>query len=121
LTGYVATWVFAWTGEGLPMPPMWSTVVAGSLLGYLAWKLREPMAALILAIGGIGIAGRYDFNPMYLLPETRLGLGILLVAGGFLALTVGVWVNWWFRSPTRAVDHGEDVYAAPGSAIPSEG
>ena len=113
LTGYVATWVFAWTGGQLPSPSMWSTVIAGSLLGYLAWKLREPTAALVLAVGGLGIVGRYDLNPMYLLPQTRLGLGVLLVVGGFLALTVGVWVNWWFRSPTQALDHGDDVTHAP--------
>ncbi|MEE8286563.1 MAG: hypothetical protein V3R72_07685, partial [Gammaproteobacteria bacterium] len=115
LTGYVATSVFAWTGGQPPLPPMWSTVVAASLLGYLAWKLREPTAVLALAVGGLGIAIRYDFNPLYLLPETRFGLGLLLVAAGFLALTVGVWVNWWFRSPTRALDPGEEKYGAPGS------
>ncbi len=120
LTGYVATWVFAWTGGQLLSPPMWSTVVTGSLLGYLAWKLREPTAVLALAVGGLGIAARYDFNPMLLLPQTRLGLGILLVAAGFLALTVGVWVNWWFRSPTRALDHGEGVTHAPLSGNVSE-
>ncbi len=120
LIGYVATSVFAWTGGQPSLPPMWSTVVAVGLLGYLAWKLREPTAVLALAVGGIAIAGRYDFNPMYLLPQTRLGLGILLIASGFLALTVGVWVNWWFRSPTRALDHGEDACAAHGSGIQSE-
>ncbi len=120
LIGYVATSVFAWAGGQLPLPPMWSTVVAGSLLGYLAWKLREPTAVLVLAVGGLGIAGRYDFNPMYLLPQTRLGLGILLIAAGFLALTVGVWVNWWLRSPSRALDQGEEKDGAPGSEIQSE-
>jgi hypothetical protein len=119
LIGYVATSVFAWTGGQLPLPPMWSTVVAGSLLGYLAWKLREPTAVLVLAVGGLGIAGRYDFNPMYLLPQTRLGLGILLIAAGFLALTVGVWVNWWLRSPSRALDQDEEKCGAPGSEIQS--
>jgi hypothetical protein len=120
LTGYFATWVFAWAGEGPPLPPMWSTVVAGSLLGYLAWKLREPAAVLVLAVGGLGIAGRYDFNPMYLLPQTRLGVGILLIVAGFLALTVGLWVNWWFRSPPRTLDHGEEECGAPDSATQSE-
>ncbi len=120
LTGYVATWVFAWTGEQPPMPPMWSTVVAGSLLAYLAWKLREPTAALVLAVGGLGIAVRYDFNPMYLLPQTRFGMGIVLIAGGFLALMAGVWVNWWFQSKMRAPDQGENISTAPGSGIQSQ-
>jgi hypothetical protein len=108
LSGYLATWTFAWPGAQTPELPIWSSVVAGGMLAYLAWKLREPMAVLVLAVGGLGIAARYDFNPMHLLPQSRLGLGILLVAAGFIALTVGVWVNWWFRSPTGAVEDGED-------------
>jgi hypothetical protein len=113
LSGYLATWTFAWSGGHLPAPPIWPTVVAGSVLVFLAWKLREPLAVLVLALGGLGIAARYDFNPMHLLPQTRLGLGILLVAAGFVALTVGVWVNWWFRSPTRAIGHSEDNMDVP--------
>ena len=118
LAGYFATSAFAWSGGQLPVPPIWSTVVAVSLLGYLAWKLREPTAVLALVVGGLLVAARYDFNPMVLLPESRLALGILLVAAGFLALTVGVWVNWWFRSPVRAIDHGEDAAnVSLGSAV----
>ncbi len=114
LSGYLATWALTWTGGQLPPPPIWSTVVAGSLLGYLAWKLREPTAILVLVAGGLWITTRFDFNPMHLLPQSRLGLGILLVTVGFLALTVGVWVNWWFRSPSGGVDHGKDgTVAAP--------
>lgn len=113
LTGYAATWFFAWTGVQPPSLPMWSTVVAGGLLVYLAWKMREPTAVLALAVGGLGIAGRYEFNPLLLLPQTRLGLGILLVAAGFLALTAGVGINWWLRSPTRAIDQGEDPMDTP--------
>jgi hypothetical protein len=113
LAGYAATWFFAWTGVQPPSPPMWSSVIAVGLLAYLAWMLREPTAVLALAVGAVGMAARYDFNPMLVLPQTRLGLGILLLAAGFLALTVGVWVNWWFRSPTRAIDDGEDGLNTP--------
>lgn len=113
LSGYAATCFFGWTGGQPPSLPMWSTVVAGSLLGYLAWKVREPTAVLALVAGGLGAAIRYDFNPMLLLPQTQLGLGVLLVVAGFLALTAGVGVNWWLRSPTRAIDHREERVDAP--------
>jgi hypothetical protein len=108
LCGYFATWVFTWVGGHMPLPPVWSAVVAGALLGYVAWKLREPTAVLALAVGGLGIAARFDFNPMLLLPDSRLGLGILLVGVGFVALTMGVWVNWCFRSTPPAMESGED-------------
>lgn len=108
LIAYFATCVFPWDGGRILSPPVWSTVVTGGLLAYLAWKTHEPTAFLALAVGGLGIAGRYDFNLLILFPQTRLGTGILLIVAGFVAITVGVWVNWWFRSPTRQIDHGED-------------
>jgi hypothetical protein len=114
LSAYLATWTFAFTISGhLPPPPVWSTVLAAALLGYLAWKLRELTAFLALAAGGLLMAVRYDFNPLLLLPQSRLSTGILLVAVGFLALTVGVGVNWWFRSPTPSTHDDPDDAGAP--------
>ncbi len=113
LSAYLATWTIGWTGGTFPSPPMWSAIVAGSLLGFMAWRLREPTAALVLALGILLSAGRYGFNPMLLLPQTRLGLGIMLVAAGFLTLTAGVWISWWFRSPAQPVTNCDDGPDAP--------
>jgi hypothetical protein len=113
LTGYLATWTFAWSGAHVPAFPIWSAGVAGGILVYLTWKLREPLAVLALAAGGLSVAARYDFNPMHLLPQTRLGLGILLLVAGFVALTVGVWLNWRFRSPAGSGGDGEGGADSP--------
>lgn len=104
LSAYLASWTFSWSFGEPSMAPLWSAFLAAGGLAYLAWKLREPTAALALVAGGLGMVLHYDLHPMFLLPQTRLGLGILLVAVGFVALTVGVWVNWWFRSPSRALE-----------------
>ena len=92
---------------------MWPTVIAGGLLGYLAWRVREPTANLALAAGGPGIIRHYDFNLMLVLPASRLGLGILLVVAGFLALMAGVWVNYWLCSTTNEMNHDEGDNTVP--------
>lgn len=104
LSAYLASWTFSWSTGAPSLAPMWSAFVAAGGLAFLAWKLREPTAVVALVAGGVGMALHYDFNPMFLLPQTRLALGILLVVAGFVALTVGVWVNWWFRSPQRPLE-----------------
>ena len=104
LSAYLASWTFSWS-TGVPsMAPMWSALLAAGGLAFLAWKLREPTAVVALVAGGLAMALHYDFNPMFLFPETRLAMGILLVVAGFVALTAGVWVNWCFRSPKHPAE-----------------
>lgn len=109
LTGYLGAWAFGYSGTGWPALPLWPSVVAAGLLALIAWKLREPIALAVLAAGGLLVAARYEFNPLALLPQSRLSLGILLVVAGFLALTLGVWLNWWLRSPGDAPEAGASV------------
>lgn len=30
-------------------------------------------------------------------PKSELGLGIVLLAAGFIAFLIGIAINWWFR------------------------
>jgi hypothetical protein len=97
---YAALWLSEWRGGGEPLPPLpdivsWPTLALLVALAIAAWLARERAAMILLSAGTFGAA--YDLA-LRLLPETELGLGILLLSVGFALLVIGLAVNWWLRA-----------------------
>ena len=112
LAAYTGTWLFGMTdwGSTVPLLPAvlsWQNAGLAIALAAIGWRLRDPLALLLLASGVVYLCYRYGES---WLPDSELAWGIFLLAVGFIALGAGVGVNWWFRDRERpTVAPGGDV------------
>jgi hypothetical protein len=84
---YGAAWTCGWKAGPPPEPELICTIVASGLLMIFAFWRRRLSAGFLAAALWIPFAG-------FLVPESKAELGILLLASGFIALVVGVSLNW---------------------------
>lgn len=96
---YAGSWLYGWQSwtEGLPAVPglwSWQTIGLGIALCLIGWFLRDPVVWAMLGAGvlyaGYRAVGQF-------VPKSELGLGIVLLAAGFIAFLIGIAINWWFR------------------------
>jgi hypothetical protein len=97
---YAGLWLYGWQGWSQPLPDLpvlwsWQTVALGVILCLAGWFLRDPVAWAMLGAGVLYAAYR---GGEQLLPKSELGLGIMLLAAGFIAFVIGIGINWWFRA-----------------------
>lgn len=97
---YAGLWLYGWQGwdEGIPeLPAIWSwqTIGLGLVLCLIGWFLHDPVVWAMLGAGFL-YAGYRAVEPF--VPKSELGLGILLLAAGFIAFAIGIAINWWFRA-----------------------
>jgi hypothetical protein len=90
LAWYLSIWTFGWRAWPLPEPNMVLMILTMMMLTVLAWKFRlsSPLLAVILVL----IPAIRLF-----IPRTVLEWGILTLFVGFIALIVGVAINWRLR------------------------
>jgi hypothetical protein len=98
---YAGLWLYGWQGwdEGIPeLPGIWSwqTMGLGVILCLIGWFLGDPVVWAMLGAGSL-YAGYRAVEQF--VPKSELGLGILLLAAGFIAFVIGIAINWWFRTP----------------------
>ena len=91
LAFYIAGWTFGWQQWPLPELNIWLSLGTAAVLILMAWRLNLSVALLPL------IAGLYPVVKG-LRSLSEFGWGILLLAIGFIALIVGVAINWSQRS-----------------------
>ena len=97
---YAGLWLYGWQGwdQGIPkLPAIWSwqTLGWGVVLCLIGWFLRDPVVWAMLGAGSL-YAGYRAVEQF--VPKSELGLGILLLAAGFIAFVIGIAINWWFRA-----------------------
>jgi len=118
LAVYTGTWLFGMTNwtDSVPLLPAvlsWQNALLALALAAIAWRLRDPLALLLLALGAVYLCYRYGES---WLPDSELTWGILLLAVGFIALGAGIGINWWFRDRVRpTVTQIGDVQGASGT------
>ncbi|MHC5079617.1 MAG: hypothetical protein ACYTHN_11390 [Planctomycetota bacterium] len=101
---YLAASSLTWEAWPFPGPFLLPTLAATSVLALMGFFLRMPSAALTC----LGLWLPYA---KILAPQSRIELGILLLATGFVALVIGVSFSWNRRpKPT----------GASGTEIPEE-
>jgi len=84
---YFACWTIGWEGKALPEANLWLNFIAAAILIVMAWRLRLPsaiFAAVLVMFPGAN----------FLIPHGPLQWGILILVIGFIALIVGVAINW---------------------------
>jgi hypothetical protein len=89
---YIAVWTIGWQQWPLPEFNLWLSLVSAAMLILMAWRLQLPVALLPM------LAGVYPIMK-FLRSLSGLGWGIILLTIGFIALIVGVAINWSQRSP----------------------
>ena len=99
---YLAAVMFGWrTGQPFPDLPdlfSWQTLLLVSALLYLGWRKRQALAWFVLAAAGAYRLPEYSLLIITWFPESALAWGTMLLVAGFLALFVGLAVNWWLRN-----------------------
>ena len=55
------------------------------------------MIDLDFSAGALVVGYRVEWSVVPFIPATRLAWGVLLIVAGFVALSLGVWLNWSFR------------------------
>jgi hypothetical protein len=93
LSSYVALLTVGWETWPAPQPAVWLGLGTAAVLLVIAVHLRLP-SAVVAALLVLAPHARQ------LTPRTRLELGITLLAAGFIALVLGVAVNWNARRAT---------------------
>ena len=101
---YTGLWLYGWKSWSEPFPDLpviwsWQTMVLGVVLGLIGCFLRDPVVWPILGVGVLYAGYR---GVEQLIPKSELGLGIMLLAAGFIAFVVGIAINWWFRAAPGA-------------------
>lgn len=94
---YAGVWLIGWQGGALPALPAiisWESAGLVAVLIVIGWRLRVRLAWVVLGLLVLPVADSYA--PRFL-PRTELGWGLLLLVLGFVALLVGLAVNWWLR------------------------
>ena len=84
---YFGFWVIGWEGKALPEANLWLNFMAAAIFIVMAWRLRLPSAipaAVLVMLPGAN----------FLIPHGPLQWGILILVIGFIALIVGVAINW---------------------------
>ena len=97
---YAALWLYGWQGwdEDIPKLPgiwSWQTIGLGVVLCVIGWFLGDPIVWAMLGAGSM-YAGYRAVEQF--VPNSELGLGILLLAAGFIAFVMGIAINWWLRA-----------------------
>jgi len=99
---YLAAAMFGWrTSQPLPDLPglfSWQTLLLVGALLYLGWRKRQALAWFVLAAAGAYRLPEYSLLIITWFPESALAWGAILLVAGFLALSVGLAVNWWLRN-----------------------
>ncbi len=91
---YFAALTLGWSEGALPEPPLWlGLTTAAVLAGLLA--VRPSLTALLAMVAILMPHARM------LTPRGQLETGIALLALGFVALVLGVAINWDRRPPAR--------------------
>ena len=113
---YAGLWLYGWQGWSHPMPDppvlwSWQTIVLGVVLCLIGWFLRDPVVWAMLAVGVL-YAGYRGVEQLF--PKSELGLGILLLAAGFIAFGVGIAINWWFRAAPAQAEAPASQERPPG-------
>jgi hypothetical protein len=101
LAAEIAAWTLGWSGGPAPEAVIWLHVAAALVLAVMAlrWRMVTPGLASALALLPVARTLR---------PETPLEWGITLLAAGFLALILGVALNW-----DRRAAGGDDAQDPP--------
>jgi hypothetical protein len=97
---YFAAITVGWLEGPLPRPRLDLTIVFTAAFAALLVLWRLPLSAL----AGIAIWGPWARE---LIPESKLELGITLLAAGFIALVLGVTYSWEKRRGSGEVSEGE--------------
>ena len=84
---HLALWTIGWQNWPLPEMMLWLNLTTAIILLLMAWRLRLITALLPLCVG------LYDIVKI-LISLGVLGWGILFLGTGFLALFLGVAINW---------------------------
>jgi hypothetical protein len=92
LAFYISVWTLGWQRWPLPEFNLWLSLVTAVILVVMAWRLRLRTALLPLILGLYPVV-------IVLRSLSVLGWGILLLAIGFIALIVGIMINWLQRHP----------------------
>ncbi|OGA04484.1 MAG: hypothetical protein A3H35_00160 [Betaproteobacteria bacterium RIFCSPLOWO2_02_FULL_62_17] len=100
---YAGLWLYGWQGGNQPLPDLpslwsWRTAALLIILCLIGWLLRDPLAWAILGAGAL-YAGYRGFEQFF--PKSELGLGLLLLAAGFIVFALGLAINWWFRAAPK--------------------
>jgi hypothetical protein len=93
---YIALWTIGWQNWPFPEMNLWLNISTAIILLVMAWRLRLVTALLPLLVG------LYELVKV-LTSLGVLGWGILFLGTGFVALIVGVAVNWNMREAKRSV------------------
>ena len=109
---HIACWTIGWHTWPPPAQNWWLNLATGSILLLMAWRLRLTSALLIAILGILPVLKKvviaiFSFIKAVILsiysvlksflPQSLLGWGILLLAVGFMALIIGVAINWTQR------------------------
>ncbi len=98
---YLAAVSFGWK-SGFPFPATpglfsWQTLLLVGGLVFLGWRRRQGLAWAVLGAGALYGLPDYLLPLWAWLPESALIWGAALLVVGFLALFVGLAVNWSLR------------------------
>ena len=93
-------WLLRWRGWGEPLPDRpdlasWPMLVLVAALAVAAWTVRDRWAMALLAAVVAGAGSRVAAS---FVPETELGVGVLLLGAGFVFFVLGLAVSWWLRA-----------------------
>ena len=118
---YAGLWLHGWQGwdHGLPgLPPLWSwqNVALGTMLCLIGWFLRDPV---VWAMFGAGVLYAGYRGVEQLFPKSELGLGLMLLAAGFIVFAAGIAINWWFRAAPAEPSPPSSPQSSPQSSPPS--
>ena len=92
LTFYLAAWTVGWRSWPLPEENLWLSLLTAVVLLFMFWRFRlyEALLAILLAV--------VPFIRLFVSLDS-LERGILLLATGFIALLLGLAVNWFQKQP----------------------
>lgn len=94
---YLAIWTIGWQHGPLPEMMLWLNITTACILLLMAWRLRLIIALFPLCLG------LYELAKL-LISVGVLGWGILFLGTGFIALFVGVAINWNQRQGKSSED-----------------
>ncbi len=92
---FVSLWTFNWSAWPLPLHWMPLNLATATVLFALAYRYRLPSALVPAVLILTPVSDNMD-------PGSSLGWGILVMAGGFAALILGVIINWTYRHQSES-------------------
>ena len=95
LMTYVGIWTLGLTTLTLPPPNLALNIIAALILIAIAWHLRKFNALLVAGLCMLPGITLY-------MPQTHLQWGVFSLVIGFVALIVGIAINWWWRNKDNA-------------------